>query len=117
MNAVVADMLQQAQEFFAKGEITNSSALILPSLIKELKERQNALISPSQLKGYHKDLRYVGYSLSYLDSIPELLQTRVIKSNGVIYGQLTMGLRCVEDIYGWTSRGNRVQLENEFPVV
>lgn len=96
MNTVITDLLQELQLFFAKSEISNASALITPSVMKTLKDIHVPLFAPSQLKGLHKDLRYVGYSLSYLDSLPQLLQTRVIKSNGVVYGQLTFGLRCVE---------------------
>lgn len=96
MNKVLVDLLQEVQVFFAKSEISNAAALITPNLLKNLKEIHVPLFPPSQLRGLHKDIRYVGYSLSYLDSIPQLLQTRVIKSNNVLYGQLTFGLRCVE---------------------
>lgn len=96
MGGVVSEMLQKLQEFYAKDEISNASALITPPLMKQLQENHNQQFSVSQLKGIQKDLRYVGYSLSYMDSIPQLLQTRIIKTNNVLYGQVTFGFHCVE---------------------
>ena len=96
MNKVVFDMLGKLQEFFVKGELTNASAIVTPLLMQQLKDKHNPIFSPSQLKGLQKDLRYVGYSLSYLDTLPSVLQTRIIKSKGILYGQVSVGIKCVE---------------------
>ena len=96
MNKVVCDMLGKLQEFFVKGELMNATALVTPLFMQQFKDKHYPVFSPSQLKGLQKDLRYVGYSLSYLDTLPSILQTRIIKSKGILYGQVTLGLKCIE---------------------
>lgn len=64
--------------------------------MKELKEIRPASYTSRQLEPFHKDLVCVGYSLSYLDAIPQLLQTRVLQGKDVMYAQLTVGVKAVE---------------------
>lgn len=89
-------MMMKLEEFFVKDEMENASSILIPPLLKELKESHPPRFSIRDLQPFHKDLRFVGYGLSYLDKKPEVLQTRVIKTKGAMYAQLTVGVRTVE---------------------
>ena len=89
-------MMMKLDEFFVKDEMENASSILIPPLLKELKESHPPRFSIRDLQPFHKDLRFVGYGVSYLDNKPEVLQTRVIKTKGAMYAQLTVGVRAVE---------------------
>ena len=89
-------MMRSFQEFFVKGEIVNASSIIIPLLLKELKTSSSPRFSIKELQPFHKDLRFVGYGLSYLDDKPEVLQTRVLKTKDAMFAQLTVGVRAIE---------------------
>ena len=93
---LIPDMMRRLQEFYARNELSNATSLVIPSFIKEHSGDRVPLFSPSQLSSLHKDLRYVGYSLSYLDDIPKILQTRIIKTKDVLYAQMSVGVRAIE---------------------
>ena len=93
---LIPDMMRRLQEFYARNELSNATSLVIPSFIKEHSGDRVPLFSPSQLSSLHKDLRYVGYSLSYLDDIPKILQTRIIKTKDVLYAQMSVGVRAFE---------------------
>ena len=90
------DMFLQLHEFFAHNQIAFASKVLIPPLMKEMKELHPAVFSTKQLEPFHKNLACVGYSLSYLDATPELLQARVLQGKDVMYAQLTVGVRAVE---------------------
>lgn len=96
INEQIPQMFEQLHQFFAHDQISYASKVIIPPLMKELKENRPASFTAKQLEPYHKDLVCVGYSLSYLDAIPQLLQTRVIQGKDVMYAQLTVGIKAVE---------------------
>lgn len=89
-------MFLQLHEFFAHNQIAFASKVLIPPLMKEMKELHPAVFSTKQLEPFHKNLACVGYSLSYLDATPELLQARVLQGKDVMYAQLTVGVRAVE---------------------
>ena len=91
----VADLLQKLQEFYAQDQLVNASSILIPPLLKEKKGLHPIRFSIKDLQSFHKDLRFVGYSLSYLDGNPELLQTRVLKSKDTLFAQLTVGVRAI----------------------
>ena len=93
---LVPDMMMRLQEFFSRNELQNASSLVIPSFIKEHSADRVPLYSPSQLSSLHKDLRSVGYSLSYLDDTPQVLQTRIISTKDVMYAQMSIGVRAIE---------------------
>ena len=92
----IPEMMKSFQEFFAKGEIANASSIITPPLMKELKASSSSRFSIRELQPFHKDLRFVGYSLSYLDDKPEVLQTRVLRTKDAMFAQLMVGVRAIE---------------------
>ena len=110
-------MINKLQEFYNLDELQNASYIAIPPLLREWKEKHPLRFPISQLQSFGKDLRFVGYSLSYLDALPVLLQTRIIQNKDVMFAQLTLGVRAIEDIYGWNSRGKQVYLTKEFPLV
>ena len=83
--AEVEDLLPKLQEFFAKDEMLNASSVLIPPTIKTFKDLP-----------FNKDLRSVGYSLSYLDEMPDVLQTRVLKTKDAMFAQLTVGVHAIE---------------------
>lgn len=123
----VMELLPKFQEFYALDQLVNASSILIPPLLKEMKSLHPNHYSVRELQPFHKNLRFVGYSLSYLDGNPEILQTRVLKSKETMFAQVTVGVRAIEvgygfasdrqDIYGWTDRGKKVKLEGEFPEV
>ena len=93
---LIPDMMKRLQEFYARNELQNASSLAIPSFIKEHSADRVPMYSPSQLGSLHKDLRYVGYSLSYLDDVPQVHQTRIISTKDVMYAQMSIGVRAVD---------------------
>ena len=96
VNDEIPKLFEQLHQFFAHVQISYASKVIIPPLMKELKEIRPASYTSRQLEPFHKDLVCVGYSLSYLDAIPQLLQTRVLQGKDVMYAQLTVGVKAVE---------------------
>ena len=94
--AEVEDLLPKLQEFFAKDEMLNASSVLIPPTIKTLKDLHPSHFSIKELQPFHKDLRSVGYSLSYLDEMPDVLQTRVLKTKDAMFAQLTVGVHAIE---------------------
>lgn len=90
------DLLPKLQEFFAKDEMLNASSVLIPPTIKAMKDLYPSRFTIKELQPFHKDLRSVGYSLSYLDETPDVLQTRVLKTKDAMFAQLTVGVHAIE---------------------
>ena len=99
----VTELLPKFQEFYALDQLMNASSILIPPLLKEMKSLHPNHYSVRELQPFHKNLRFVGYSLSYLDGNPEILQTRVLKSKETMFAQVTVGVRAIEVGYGFAS--------------
>ena len=96
----ITELLPKIQEFYALDQLVNASSILIPPLLREMKNVHPIHYSVRELQPFHKNLRSVGYSLSYLDGNPEILQTRVLKSKETMFAQVTVGVRAIEVGFG-----------------